>query len=44
MGKAQITQKQTVEHMERGHACMLCMGKGIMERGYAIAWASIRIA
>lgn len=32
------TQKQTVEHMERGHACMLCMGKGIMERGYAIAW------
>lgn len=32
------TQKQTVEHMERRHACMLCTGKGIMERGYAVAW------
>ncbi len=32
------TQKQTVEHMERGYACMLCTRKGIMERGYAMAW------
>jgi hypothetical protein len=40
MGKAQITHrsKQWSTWKEDMYACMLCMGKGIMERGYAMAW------